>query len=42
MLKLPFQLLASGVRAVETITALVMAKTFQKYGVGPAWLRSSG
>jgi hypothetical protein len=30
MLKEPFQLLARGVRAVETITALLMAKAFLK------------
>jgi hypothetical protein len=28
MLKAPFQLLASGVRAVETMTTFVMMKTF--------------
>jgi hypothetical protein len=28
MLKAPFQLLANGVRAVDTMTAFVMMKTF--------------
>ena len=31
MLKAPFQLLASGVRAVETMTALVMVRSFERW-----------
>jgi hypothetical protein len=34
MLNAPFQLLANGVRAVDTMTAFVMMKTFH---VGKRW-----